>query len=63
MLITLLILVIVVGLLVWLVQMLPIPDPFKQIAVAIVVLLCIFWLISYLPIGGPGPIAPHRAWW
>jgi hypothetical protein len=57
MLISLLIAVIVLGLLLWLVQLLPLPDPFKTIALVIVVLICILWLVG----GYGGPILPHCA--
>ena len=41
--------VIVVGLLVYLIQLLPIEPPFKTVALAIVILICIFWLVGFLP--------------
>lgn len=46
MLVSLLIAVLVIGLLVWLVQMLPLPEPFKTIAIAIIIVICIIWLLT-----------------
>jgi hypothetical protein len=48
MLISLLIAVIVCGLLVYVVQLLPISQPFKQIAIAVVVVILIIWLLSFI---------------
>ena len=45
-LISLLVLVIVIGLLLYLVQVLPIAQPMKNVAVVIVVVLAIVWLLS-----------------
>ena len=45
-LITLLVLIIVIGMLVYLVQLLPLPAPFKTIAMVIVILVCIVWLLN-----------------
>ncbi|HEY1878417.1 MAG TPA: Thivi_2564 family membrane protein [Caulobacteraceae bacterium] len=46
MLIPLLVVVIIVGLLLYLIQILPIGAPFKNIAYVLVVLICIIWLLS-----------------
>ena len=46
MLVSLLIAILVIGLLVWLVQMLPLPEPFKTVAVAIIIVVCIIWLLQ-----------------
>lgn len=51
MLISLLIAVLVIGLLIWLIQMLPLPDPFKTIAMVIVVIIALLWLLQGF---GPG---------
>lgn len=51
MLVSLLIAVLVIGLLVYLIQILPLPQPFGMVAVAIVILIAIFWLVGYLPEG------------
>jgi hypothetical protein len=48
-LISLLVAVIVIGLLCWLVTMLPMPQPFKQIATVVMVLICIVWLLGGMP--------------
>lgn len=41
-----LVLVIIIGLLVYLVQLLPLPPPFKTVAMVIVILVCIVWLLN-----------------
>ena len=46
-LIQLLVVIIVLGLLYWLVTLLPLPAPFKPIALAVVVLIAIVWLLSF----------------
>ncbi len=45
-LISLLIAIIVMGLMYWLITMLPLPQPFKQIATVILILICIVWLLG-----------------
>jgi hypothetical protein len=40
--------VIVLGLIYWVVTLLPLPEPFKQIAVVIVVVVCLLYLLSLL---------------
>lgn len=45
------------GLLYWIVSLLPIPQPFKQIALVCVLLICLLWLLSGF-FGGVG-YAPH----
>ncbi len=52
MLIDLLVMVIVMGLLYWLVTLLPIPQPFKNVAIVIIVVICIIWLLSFTSFGG-----------
>lgn len=47
MLITILILVIVAGLVYWLVQLLPIPQPFKNIALVVLLLAMIVYLLRF----------------
>lgn len=47
-LIGLLIAIIVVGLLVYLIRMLPIEEPFKNIAIVVLVVILIIWLIGGL---------------
>ena len=49
MLISLLVTVIILGMLVWLVTMLPIPEPFRTVAIVIIILVCILWLVGYVP--------------
>ncbi len=49
-LVSLLILVIVAGLLVYLIQVIPLPPHFKTVALVVVVLLVIVWLLGGHPI-------------
>jgi hypothetical protein len=49
-----LVVVIIIGLLLWLVQQLPIAQPFKQIAMVVLIVICIIWLLSML--GGVGDL-------
>ena len=46
MLVSLLIAILVIGLIVYLVQILPLPPPFKTAAICVVVVICIIWLLS-----------------
>ena len=55
-LVTILILVVIFGLLVYAVQLLPLPPPFKNVAIIIVILILILILLSYLGMLG----APFR---
>jgi hypothetical protein len=48
MLITLLVAVIVAGILYWIVQLMPIPQPFKNIAICILLLIFALWLLSFV---------------
>jgi hypothetical protein len=52
MLITLLIAVIVAGLIYWLLTMLPIPQPFKNVVMIIFIVICIIWLLGVSGIAG-----------
>lgn len=47
-LISLLIVVIVLGLLFYILQLLPLPQPFLNVARAILAVICIIWLLSRL---------------
>lgn len=58
-LIGLLVLVLILGLLYWLIQLLPIPEPFKKIALVILILICVLWLLSALGLIG-GLTTPIR---
>jgi hypothetical protein len=53
MLVDLLVMVIVLGLLYWLVTLLPLPPPFKTVALVIIILICVIWLLSFTSFGGP----------
>lgn len=46
MLIQLLVMVIVAGILYWIVTLLPLPEPFKTIAIVIVILIILFWILG-----------------
>jgi hypothetical protein len=59
-LIGLLIFIIIVGLLYWCVTLLPIPQPFKNIALVIVILICIIFLLNSLGVVGTGPVLRVR---
>jgi hypothetical protein len=59
-LIGLLILIIVFGLLYWCVTLLPLPAPFKQIALVVLILICIIFLLNSLGVVGSGPIIRIR---
>ena len=53
MLVSLLILVLVVGVVFWILSMLPIPQPWLNVARAIIALIVLIWLISWLlPMSG-----------
>lgn len=52
------ILCIVGGLLYWIVSLLPLPPPFKQIAMVAMVLILLLWVLSMF-FGGAG-YAPHH---
>ncbi len=56
----LLIFIIVVGLLYWCVTLLPLPQPFKNIALVIVILICIIFLLNSLGVVGSGPLIRLR---
>jgi hypothetical protein len=56
MLISILIFIIVLGLIYYLVTLLPLPAPFKQIALIVVIIIAILWLIG--GVGGPW-LYPH----
>jgi hypothetical protein len=58
-LIQLLVFVIVAGLIYWLLTLLPIPEPFKNIVMVIFIVICIVWLIGTLTGGFPMLYAPH----
>lgn len=58
-LIGLLVFVIIVGLLIYLVRLLPLPDPFRTIAYVILVIIAILWLVSALGVVSMGPRFGH----
>ena len=53
MLISLLIAILVIGLIIYLIRLLPLEEPWKTAAIAIVVVIAIIWLLGFIP-GGPG---------
>jgi len=59
MLIELLIAVLVIGLIYYLITMLPIPQPFKNVVTIIFIVICIIWLLSFIGAFGSGPYWGH----
>lgn len=59
MLISLLVAVIVIGIVYWIITLLPLPEPFKTIAIVIVLLICLFWLLGFVGVLGPSPYWGH----
>lgn len=55
-LIGLLVFVIILGLLYWCITLLPLPQPFKNIAIVILILICIVFLLNSLGVVGSGPL-------
>jgi hypothetical protein len=55
MLVQLLVSVIVLGLLYYCVTLLPIPEPFKKIAIVVFILIAILWFLGFAGYLGPGP--------
>ena len=51
-LLTLLIAVVVAGLFFWIVQMIPLPQPMKQIAQVLVVLMLLLWILNIVGVLG-----------
>lgn len=60
-LINLLILLIVVALCYWVIGMLPLPDPIRQIAIVVLVVICAVYLI-YMLMGMTASPGPWRRW-
>ena len=58
-LIDLLVMIIVIGLLYWLVTLLPLPEPFKTLALVVVIIFCILWILGFTGLWGPGPLWYH----
>ena len=57
---SILVTVIVLGLLYWIVTVLPLPDPFKQIALVIIMVICLLYLLSLLfGMAPPYPVFRH----
>lgn len=59
-LIDIIVLCIVGGLLYWIVSLLPLPQPFKQIAMVAMILILLLWVLSMF-LGG-GEYSPHAHW-
>lgn len=59
-LITLLVFVIVIGLVFYVLSILPLPAPWKTIVTVIVCLIAILILLSMLGVWGPGPLVIRR---
>jgi len=45
----LLVVVIIIGLVLWLIQQLPLEQPFKTVALVLIVLIAIVWLLGGIP--------------
>jgi hypothetical protein len=58
---SLLVMVIVLGLIYWLITMLPLPPPFKNIALVIIVVICLIYLLGIL-FGGFAPFPVLRGY-
>lgn len=56
----LLVVVIILGLLYWAITLLPLPAPFKTIALVILILIVVVWLASLLGVFGAGPVLRIR---
>lgn len=57
---SILVTVIVMGLLYWIVTVLPLPEPFKKIAIVIVLVICMLYLLSLLfGMAPPYPVFRH----
>lgn len=52
-LISLLCAIIILGLLAYLVQVLPIPQPFKTIAWVLLLIVLVLWIAGFIPLGIP----------
>lgn len=59
-LISLLIFIIIFGLLYWCVTLLPIPQPFRNVALVILILICIIVLLNSLGVVGSAPVVRLR---
>lgn len=54
---SLLVTIIILGLIYWVITMLPIPEPFKNIAMVILVVICLLYVLSMLfGMGAPMPV-------
>jgi hypothetical protein len=58
-LISLIVLCIVVGIVFWLLTLLPVPQPFANIIKVVIVLICLIWLLSMLG-GAVHPLYVYR---
>ena len=59
-LIGLLVVILIVGCIYWLITLLPLPPPFKTVALVILILIVIIWLASSLGAFGSGPVLRLR---
>ena len=59
---SLLITVIIFGLLYWIVTIVPIPEPFKRVALVIVIVVFLIWLLGILFGGLAGPFPAFHPW-
>ncbi len=56
----LLVAVVIMGLIYWLITMLPLPAPFGTIVLVIFIIICILWLASSFGFIGSGPLVLRR---
>lgn len=57
---SILVMVILMGLLYWIVTLLPLPEPFKQIATVVVIIICLLYVLSLLfGYAPPFPVLRH----
>jgi heme A synthase len=57
---SLLVLVVILGLAYWCVTLLPIPPPFKQVALVIIIVICLLYLLGILfGAVAPFPVVRH----
>ncbi len=56
----LLVAVLIIGLIYYLITLIPLPDPFKTIVLVLFIIIVILWLLSSFGILGSGPIFHTR---
>lgn len=59
-LISLLVAVVIIGVVFYVLSLLPLPEPWKKIATILVCLIVLLWLLSLLGVLGTGPLIMRR---